>query len=141
MVALIGIQFIPTKRNQSEIVPDTDFIRTYNPPKEVASVLRTSCYDCHSNNTEYPWYNKIQPAAMYLEDHIQHGKEEFNFSEFSEYSDRRKTSKLKSFIRQVEQDEMPLDSYTLIHQNAKISDSEKELVLTWVNQLLDSLSN
>lgn len=139
MVTLIGIQFIPTNRNQSDIVPVTDFISTYNPPQEIVGILRTSCYDCHSNNTEYPWYNKVQPAAMYLEEHIQHGKEEFNFSEFGDYSDRRKKSKLKSFIRQVEQNEMPLYSYTLIHRDAKISDSEKELVLNWVNKVLDSI--
>jgi hypothetical protein len=141
LVALLGIQFIPTTRNQSEIVPVTDFISTYNPPKEVANIMRTSCYDCHSNNTAYPWYNKIQPVAMLLEDHIEHGKEEFNFSEFENYSDRRKKSKLKSFISQVEKDEMPLESYTLIHRSAKVSNAEKELVLTWVNQLLDSLKN
>ncbi len=141
MVALIGIQFIPTNRNQSEIVPVTDFIRTYNPPKEIESILRTSCYDCHSNNTNYPWYNKIQPVAIYLEDHIEHGKEEFNFNEFGDYSDRGKKSKIKSFIRQVEQGEMPLESYTLIHRSAKVSNAEKKMVLTWVNQLLDRLSN
>ncbi len=139
LVALVGIQFIPTNRNQSDVVPVTDFISTYNPPKEVANVLKTSCYDCHSNNTEYPWYNKIQPIAMYLEDHIRHGKGELNFSQFGDYSDRRKKSKLKSFIKEVEQDKMPLDSYTLIHWDAKISDSHKELVLTWVNKVLDSI--
>jgi len=139
LVALIGIQFVPTSRNQSDIVPVTDFISTNNPPKEVASILRTSCYDCHSNNTKYPWYNKIQPVAWYLEDHVSHGKEEFNFSEFGDYSDRRKKSKLKSFISQLEKDKMPLESYTLINRDAKISDSEKELVLSWVNKLLDSI--
>ncbi len=140
LIALIGIQFIPTSRNQSDIVPVTDFINTYNPPKEVADILRTSCYDCHSNNTAYPWYNKIQPVAMYLEDHIEHGKEEFNFSRFGDYSDRRKKSKLKSFIREVEKDKMPLESYTLIHRNAKVSNDEKEVILTWVNKVLDSLN-
>ncbi|WP_026836495.1 heme-binding domain-containing protein [Gillisia sp. JM1] len=139
LVALIGIQFIPTTRNQSDIVPVTDFITTNNPPNEVESILRTSCYDCHSNSTAYPWYNKIQPAAMYLEDHIKHGKEELNFNEFGDYSDRRKKSKLKSILRQVEQNEMPLESYTLIHRDAKISDSEKELVLNWIDKVLDSI--
>lgn len=141
LAALVGIQFLPAKRNQSDIVPASDFIASYNTPKEVENILRTSCYDCHSNNTKYPWYNKIQPVAMFLEDHIKHGKEEFNFNEFGDYSDRRKVSKLKSFIRQVEQDEMPLDSYTLIHRSAKVSNAEKELVLTWVTHLLDSLRN
>lgn len=141
LVTLVGIQFVPAKRNQSDIVPASDFIATYNPPKEVESILRTSCYDCHSNNTNYPWYNKIQPVSWYLEDHVKHGKEELNFSEFGEYSDRRKMSKLKSFVSQVEQDEMPLDSYTFLHRSAKVSNAEKELVLTWVNQLQDSLRN
>ncbi len=77
--------------------------------------------------------------AMYLEDHIEHGKEELNLSEFGDYSDRRKASKLKSFIRQVEQNEMPLESYTLIHRDAKISDSEKELLLNWIKKVLNSL--
>jgi len=141
LVVLVGIQFIPTSRNQSDIVPVTDFISTYNPPQEVASILRTSCYDCHSNNTKYPWYNKIQPVAMFLEDHIKHGKEEFNFNEFGEYSDRRKKSKLKSFIRQVEQDEMPPDSYTLVHREAKISKDEKKQLINWIGQLQESLNN
>jgi hypothetical protein len=78
---------------------------------------------------------------MLLEDHIKHGSEELNFSEFGDYSDRRKKSKLKSFITQVEQDEMPLESYTLIHRSAKVSNAEKELVLNWVSQLQDSLRN
>lgn len=141
LVALIGIQFIPITRNQSDIVPATDFIATYNPPKEVERIFRTSCYDCHSNNTEYPWYNKIQPVAMYLEEHIEHGKEEFNFNEFGDYSDRRKKSKLKSIIGQVKKGKMPLESYTLIHRDANISNTEKEKIVSWVSQLQDSLKN
>lgn len=139
LIALIGIQFIPTTRNQSDILPATDFIATYNPPKEVERIFRTSCYDCHSNNTEYPWYNKIQPVAMYLEEHIEHGKEEFNFNEFGDYSERRKKSKLKSLLKEVEQGKMPLESYTLIHRDSKISESEEKLVLDWVNKILDGI--
>lgn len=141
LVVLIGIQFIPTSRNQSNVVPVTDFISIYNPPKEITSTLRTSCYDCHSNNTAYPWYNKLQPVAWYLEDHIKQGKEELNFNEFGDYSDRRKKSKFKSIISQVEKDEMPLDSYTLTHRNAKVSNAEKELIITWINKIQDSLRN
>src|SRR5680860_1030738 len=139
LIALLGIQFLPTTRNQSDMVPKTDSMMVNKVPKTIQNKLQVSCYDCHSNNTEYPWYNKIQPVAWYLEDHVSHGKEEFNFSEFENYSDRRKKSKLKSFISQVEKDKMPLESYTLINRDAKISDSEKELVLSWVNKLLDSI--
>ena len=108
-------------------------------PKNVESIIKTSCYDCHSNNTDYPWYNKVQPVAWYLEDHVEHGKVELNFNEWDSYSSRRKNSKLKSIISQIEDDEMPLTSYTLIHRDARLSDTEKKIVLDWVSKLKDSL--
>jgi len=139
LVALVGIQFMPTERNQSDLIPKTDFMVVNEVPKNIESVIKTSCYDCHSNNTDYPWYNKVQPVAWYLEDHVEHGKEELNFNEWDSYSSRRKNSKLKSIISQIEDDEMPLTSYTLIHRDAKLSDTEKKIVLDWVSKLKDSL--
>ncbi|MDO9040540.1 MAG: heme-binding domain-containing protein, partial [Bacteroidota bacterium] len=62
LVVLAGIQFIPTRSNQSSIVPSTDFILTYKVPEALGHVLQTSCYNCHSNNTNYPWYSHVQPV-------------------------------------------------------------------------------
>ena len=89
LVGFVGIQFVPTDLNQSDTVPKTDFLLVNNTQENISALLQESCYDCHSNNTEYPWYNKVQPAAWYLEDHIQEGKDELNFNEWAEYSDRR----------------------------------------------------
>ena len=139
LVAFMGIQFIPTNRNQSDIVPKTDFMLVNNVPASIQNTLQESCYDCHSNNTAYPWYNKIQPAAWFLEDHIKEGKAELNFNEWSEYSDRRKNSKLRSIISQIEDEEMPLDSYTFIHRDAKLSEEEKAEILQFIKQLKNSL--
>ena len=139
LVAFITIQFFPTEKNQSDVVPKTDFLLVNNPPKEISSILKESCYDCHSNNTEYPWYNKIQPIAWFLEDHIKEGKNELNFNGWNDFSDRRKNSKLKSIINQIEDDEMPLASYTLIHRRAILSKSEKVLVIDFMQQIKDSL--
>ena len=108
-------------------------------PAKIKNRLQVSCYDCHSNNTDYPWYSKIQPSAWYLEDHIQEGKDELNFNEWAEYSDRRKNSKLRSIISQIEEDEMPLDSYTLIHRDAILSDEDKTLIVDFITALKDSL--
>ena len=108
-------------------------------PKNVESIIKTSCYDCHSNNTDYPWYNKVQPVAWYLEDHVEHGKEELNFNEWDSLSNRRKKSKLRSIIKQIENDEMPLDSYTLIHREASFSEAEKQELIQWVERLKDSI--
>jgi hypothetical protein len=101
--------------------------------------LQGSCYDCHSNNTSYPWYNRIQPVAWFLQSHITDGKKELNFNEWGMYSNRRKNSKLKSIISQIKDDEMPLSSYTIIHKDAKLSKSLKALVIGYLKKLKNSL--
>jgi len=139
LVALVGIQFIPTTRNQSDSVPSTDFMLINNVPENIKKKLQVSCYDCHSYNTQYPWYNKVQPIAWFMEDHIKKGKKELNFSEWADYSNRRKKSKLKSIISQIEDGKMPIASYTLIHGDARLSESDKELIMDWFLKLKDSL--
>jgi len=139
LVGFVGIQFIPTERNQSYTVPETDFMLVHNVPETIQKKLQVSCYDCHSNNTQYPWYNKIQPAAWFLEDHIKEGKAELNFNEWDSLSSRRKSSKIRSIIKQIESGEMPLDSYTLIHKDAKFSEAEAEELINFITQLKDSL--
>ena len=139
LVAFVGIQFIPTERNQTDIVPVTDFMLVNNVPNNIKNKLQVSCYDCHSNNTKYPWYNKIQPVAWFLEEHIKDGKKELNFNEWESLSNRRKASKLRSIIKQIESGEMPLNSYTLIHKDAKFSKVETNEMINFITQLKDSL--
>ncbi|MAS18656.1 MULTISPECIES: heme-binding domain-containing protein [Leeuwenhoekiella] len=139
LVALVLIQFIPVDYNQNDTVPQTDFMVVHKVPEAIQKKIQVSCYDCHSNNTQYPWYNRVQPVAWFLEDHIKEGKAELNFNEWDSLSSRRKTSKLRSIIKQIESGEMPLDSYTLIHRDAKFSKEETEEIINWVTQLKDSL--
>tara|TARA_B100000953_G_scaffold262524_1_gene228810 strand:- start:339 stop:794 length:456 start_codon:yes stop_codon:yes gene_type:complete len=139
LVALIVIQFFPITLNESDTVPQSDFMKVNQVPATIKNRLQVSCYDCHSNNTNYPWYSKIQPAAWYLDDHIQEGKDELNFNEWATYSDRRKNSKLRSIISQIEEDKMPLDSYILIHRDAILSDEDKRMIIDYMTALKDSL--
>lgn len=139
LVVIVGIQFIPKARNQSDEILSTDFIKTFNAPDNIGSLLKTSCYDCHSNNTNYPWYNKIQPVSWFLAIHIKVAKEELNFSEFGDYSSRKQKSKLKSIVSQIKDKEMPLSSYTIIHRDAILSESEKLELENWLNELRESL--
>ena len=138
-MAFIVIQFFPTTLNERDTVPQSDFMVENQVPATIKNRLQVSCYDCHSNNTDYPWYSKIQPSAWYLEDHIQEGKDELNFNEWATYSDRRKNSKLRSIISQIEEDKMPLDSYTLIHRDAILSDEDKRMIIDYMTALKDSL--
>ena len=139
LLIFVGIQFIPTTLNQSDIVPTTDLMETYNVPEKVEVIFKTSCYDCHSNNTIYPWYNKIQPVSWIMEGHIKEAKAELNFNEFGSYSERRQKSKFKSILSQVKDGEMPLASYTWMHREAKLSDNEKKDLEDWINKILKSL--
>jgi hypothetical protein len=111
----------------------------YNVPNTIKNKLQVSCYDCHSNNTRYPWYNKIQPITWLLENHIKEGKAELNFSEWDLLSSRRKTSKLRSIIKQIEQNEMPLSSYTLMHRTALFSEAEKQGIIQYLTELKNNL--
>ncbi len=135
LVGFVGIQFVPTDLNQSNTVPKTDFVLVNNTPENISALLQESCYDCHSNNTQYPWYNRVQPIAWFLEDHIDEGKTELNFNEWDAYSNRRKKSKLKSITSQINDNEMPLTSYTLIHKDSKLSKSEKALIVDYMKNL------
>ena len=139
IVVFVGIQFIPTTLNESSEILSSDFIKIYEPSEKISNQLKTSCYDCHSNNTIYPWYNKVQPVSWFLEGHISEAKEELNFSKFGDYSNRKKKSKLKSIISQIKDDEMPLPSYTLIHRDAKFSEKDKKHLEEWLSNLRDSL--
>ena len=139
LIAFVVIQFFPVDYNQSETVPDTDFMLVNDVPSDIQNKLQVSCYDCHSNNTQYPWYSKVQPIAWFLEGHIKEGKAELNFNEWDSLSSRRKASKLRSIVKQIENGEMPLASYTLIHKEATFSEEETQKVVKYMENLKDSL--
>jgi len=139
LVVLVGLQVIPTRTNQNTEVALSDFIKTNKVPEDVGRMLLTSCYNCHSNNTNYPWYSNVQPVGWLLENHINKGKAVLNLSEFAGYSVRKQKSKLKSMANQIEKDEMPLSSYTLIHWDARLSKESKKALVDYLNALQDSL--
>lgn len=135
LIVLVGIQFIPSESNQSTAVPSTDFVETYKVPERVALMLHTSCYNCHSNNTNYPWYSRVQPVGWFLENHINRGKKNLNFSEFGSYSGRKQQNKLTSMMDEIEEDEMPLASYTLIHRDARLSADDRKTLVDYLKTL------
>jgi len=135
VAVVLPIQFIPVERNVSTVPAGESFERTEKVPANVAAILKVSCYDCHSNNSRYPWYSELQPAAWFMARHIKKGKEELNFDEFNNYSKRRKKAKIKSIISQIEKDEMPLKSYRLMHGGSNLSTKDKKELLDFFNKL------
>jgi Haem-binding domain len=139
LLAFVVIQFFRPAKNIAAGVSANDITAKYTIPQDVQTVFKTSCYDCHSNNTAYPWYNNIQPVAWFLANHVKEGKQELNFNEFASYRIGRQYKKLEEISKEVDEGGMPLESYTLIHGNAKLSEQQKTIVINWVNTLRDSI--
>jgi len=139
ILAFIVIQFFRPAKNIAEGISDNDISKIYTVPADVQSILKTSCNDCHSNNTVYPWYANIQPVAWWLDDHVKEGKRELNFSEFAGYRIRRQYKKLEEINEMVKEDEMPLDSYRWVHRDAQLNEQQKLTLSNWVSAIRDSI--
>ena len=132
LVAFILIQFFPIDKNNPAPTPQMDFLTIKNTPESTANLIRNGCYDCHSNETKYLWYSNVQPIAWFLQDHIEEGRKELNFSTFATYEPKRQAHKLAEAIEQIEKGEMPLDSYIIAHSEAKFSEAQKQEVIQYL---------
>jgi hypothetical protein len=139
LAALVVIQFIHPKKNKSD-GPQPNYIgNNYNIPQDVKSILDKACLDCHSNNTKYPWYANLQPVHWWLENHIKEGKQKLNFDEYTHRPLRYQYHKMEETIEMVKEKEMPLDSYTWIHKDAKLTDEERAKLTGWSQAVMDTM--
>ncbi len=140
LAVFIVIQFIQPVRNKTVGISATDISKLVSIPDSVQFVLKNACYDCHSDNTRYPWYVNIQPVGWLMAKHIKKGKEVLNFSQFGNLSSRKQISKLTGIANSIRDGSMPLVSYKRIHKTARLDSIEKALVISWVQLSKDSLS-
>jgi len=139
LVILIVIQFIHPARNKSAGDQPNNIVRLYSVPADVDTILVKACLDCHSNNTRYRWYFKIQPLDWWLTNHINSGKEELNFDEFTGKPARYQFNKLKSTVDQIKKGEMPLSSYLWVHKDAMLTDQEKNTLINWAQDITNDM--
>jgi hypothetical protein len=125
LLLLIVIQFFRIDKTTQRVDATRDFIALTSANEEVANTLKTACYDCHSNQPVYPWYTNIAPVSWWIKHHIDEGSHHLNFSEWGTYSQKRKNHKLEECIEMVEEGEMPMSSYTIMHSNARLTDAQK----------------
>ncbi|MDZ7717875.1 MAG: heme-binding domain-containing protein [Balneolaceae bacterium] len=135
----IILQFFGVDKSVPEFNTNTDFLATHNPSSDVESIFRSACYDCHSYETTYPWYSNIQPVAWWLQDHIDEGRDEMNLSLWNEYSTEDADHLLEEMVEMVEEEEMPLPSYTWTHSDARLTDQQRENLTNWAANLRTSL--
>lgn len=135
LLLFVLFQFYRPARNRSDAAQPNDISQVYPVPAPVKTILDKSCNDCHSNNTEYPWYTEIQPIGLWTQNHVNEGKEELNFSEFKTYSAKRQAKKMHEVVEMIEENEMPLNSYLWIHGDAKLSADEKATLISWAKNV------
>ena len=131
LVALLLIQFIRPSQENPPTEQSQSFQQVANPPVEVVGVLKSACFDCHSNETVYPWYSQIAPFSWWLANHINEGREHLNFSTYGQISAEDKGKVMEEIAEVIQKNEMPLASYTWLHPEAKLSEEQKNMLIRW----------
>lgn len=134
-VIMIGIQMIPASLPETSQDLTNDFILLENPPEEIKSILKVSCYDCHSNQTVYPWYSYVAPFSWLVAQDVREGRKELNFSEWGNQNRRRKINLLGDMTEEVESGKMPMKIYTFIHRDAKLDEKEIKNFIDYTKSL------
>jgi len=141
LIIFTAIQFIRPEKN-NHVGPQPNDISALHPiPTNVNTILSKACKDCHTNNTRYPWYSNVQPVAWFLANHITDGKRSFNLNEFVTYPVWRQYDKISEIKKQIDKNSMPLSSYTLIHRDAILSNTEKNIVETWSENIRQQMES
>lgn len=135
LLLLVVFQFFRIDKTTKELIPEKDFTTLSNMPTELASVLKNSCYDCHSDQPRYPWYTNVAPLSWWIKSHINEGSKHLNFSVWGNYPAKKVDHKLKECVEMLEENEMPLSSYLIMHGDSKLSAAQKTELMNWFNSL------
>ena len=141
LLVLIVIQFFRPKKNIHTGDQPNAIAKSFAIPEDVKTILDKACMDCHSNNTRYPWYNTIQPVAWWLAGHVNDGKKELNFDEYTNKRPRFQYRRMEQSIDLVKKDAMPLPSYTWTHKDAILTQEEKAKLTEWAQSVMKTLES
>ena len=142
---LLGIfiimQFFRIDKTNPPVNQALDFIEINQPPKEIAAMLKDACYDCHSHEVKYPWYTNVAPVSWWVKDHITHGIEELNFSEWGNYKAGKANHKLEESYEKVEKKEMPLTPYLIAHSEARLTAEQRAELVTYFKEKMTQVND
>mgnify|MGYP001550853629 CR=1 FL=1 len=139
IVLLVGIQFIPV--DKPVIISDNpnDLLKNYEIPENISNILRNACYDCHSNETNFPWYSYIYPIKIPIYNHIHEGRDELNFSEWDSFKKIDKLTYLDDISSEVSEGDMPLKEYIRLHSDEKLSEEQIQAFINWSEDFAGAL--
>lgn len=135
IIAFVVIQFFgPDRTTASNMTPD-DINKKMQVPVNIQGIFKRSCYDCHSNETKWPWYSSVAPVSWVIADDITKGKAKMNFSEWGKMKESKQEERLSDICEQINEDKMPLPKYLLLHKDDALSKAEKDTIYSWVKSL------
>jgi heme-binding protein len=137
LVAFIGIQFVRPDRTNPPTPAAASLLR--KTPPEVTAVLERSCRDCHSNETRWPWYSYVAPASWLIVGDTNHGRDHFNFSEWTSYTSDDQDKFLGAMCNLTQRGRMPQWQYLLVHPGAKLSAADVKALCAWSDKMRDTL--
>jgi len=132
ILIMILIQFIPLEKTN----PKVDETIALNSDIEVMKILKRSCYDCHSYETKWSIYSDIAPLSFSVSSHVSKGRKTLNYSEWDKIDIETKITRLKRAIKTVKNGTMPLSSYLMLHEEAKLSQDDKKILVEWFEKEL-----
>ena len=141
LIAFIIIQFLPKRLPENLPADGRELTVVVNVPDNVSSIIKNSCYDCHSNQSKYPWYSHIAPTAWLVGGDVKEARHDLNFSEWGDYSKRDVIGKLDAISDEVSSGGMPLPAYAFIHRKTKLSEEQVQAIVKWSQQMSDSILN
>ena len=137
LVLFIAAQAYRPDRSNPPSVAGASLLAKATP--EVAAILNRSCRDCHSNETRWPWYTNVSPASWLVADHVHHGREHFNYSQWTAIDEDEQDKLLGGMCTLTERGRMPMPSYLLLHRDAKLSPADVKALCAWSEKMRDML--
>lgn len=143
LLVLVGIfliiQVIPSNRPANEPVAGVDFFQQYAVPERVETIIRTSCFDCHSQEVSYPWYSYVAPVSWLVSRDVRFGRANLDFSRWHELDKKDKIKLAGEIGEEVEQGLMPMPIYLVMHSDATLSPEDQQLILEWSEALAEKI--
>jgi hypothetical protein len=137
--AFLIIQFIPSGLPGNNPAKGFDFVTQNNVRPEIATILRSACYDCHSQEVQFPWYSYVAPVSWQVAKDINNGREHLDFSEWEQLSKRKKVKMLTEISDVVGSGEMPLRIYKVAHPDANLNSEQRQLIVNWADELAEKI--
>jgi len=141
VIVVALIQLIPVERDNPANEPSSEIVLQ----GEVKTIIQVACYDCHSYNTNWPWYSYVAPVSWLVAHDVSDAREELNFSVWNTYSAKKMDRKFREIVEEVEEEEMPLPIYLIMHSEADLDVQQREIIINWARsnqqEVSDSIIN